>query len=118
MLNGGKLGNVRILSPKSVELMTHDQLGKIGPEQALDSVSELMELSHPSLNWERPASTTGGIFLYKFFCGSQGRHDRHFHGSTSPEWQFAGGLPSPGTGLSGVRELAAGPWPPENQSER
>jgi CubicO group peptidase (beta-lactamase class C family) len=33
MLNGGKLGNVRILSPKSVELMTHDQLGKISPEQ-------------------------------------------------------------------------------------
>jgi CubicO group peptidase (beta-lactamase class C family) len=29
MLNGGKLGNVRILSRKSVELMTHDQLGKI-----------------------------------------------------------------------------------------
>ncbi len=29
MLNGGKLGDVRILSRKSVELMTHDQLGKV-----------------------------------------------------------------------------------------
>jgi CubicO group peptidase (beta-lactamase class C family) len=29
MLGGGKLGDVRILSRKSVELMSHDQLGKI-----------------------------------------------------------------------------------------
>ena len=34
MLQGGKFGNVRILSRKSVELMTHDQLGRISPDQA------------------------------------------------------------------------------------
>jgi CubicO group peptidase (beta-lactamase class C family) len=34
MLEGGKLGNTRILSRKSVELMTHDQLGKIGTDQS------------------------------------------------------------------------------------
>jgi CubicO group peptidase (beta-lactamase class C family) len=34
ILEGGKLGNVRILSRKSVELMTHDQLGKIAPDEA------------------------------------------------------------------------------------
>ncbi len=33
MLDGGKLGNKRLLSRKTVELMTHDQLGKIGPVQ-------------------------------------------------------------------------------------
>lgn len=33
MLNGGRLGGVRLLSRKSVELMSHDQLGKIGPDQ-------------------------------------------------------------------------------------
>src|ERR1035437_9992305 len=33
MLDGGKVGNTRLLSRKSVELMTQDQLGKIGPEQ-------------------------------------------------------------------------------------
>ncbi len=33
MLDGGKLGNTRLLSRKTVELMTHDQLGKIGPDQ-------------------------------------------------------------------------------------
>src|SRR5579859_167266 len=33
MLDDGKFGNTRLLSRKSVELMTHDQLGKIGPDQ-------------------------------------------------------------------------------------
>jgi CubicO group peptidase (beta-lactamase class C family) len=33
MLDEGKVGNTRLLSRKSVELMTHDQLGKIGPDQ-------------------------------------------------------------------------------------
>ncbi len=32
VLNGGKLGNARILSRKTVELMSHDQLGKIAPD--------------------------------------------------------------------------------------
>jgi CubicO group peptidase (beta-lactamase class C family) len=34
MLDGGKLGNTRLLSRKSVELMTGDQLGKISADQA------------------------------------------------------------------------------------
>jgi len=33
ILNGGKLGNSRILSRKTVELMARDQLGKIDPDQ-------------------------------------------------------------------------------------
>src|SRR5580765_150285 len=33
MLDGGKVGSTRLLSRKSIELMTHDQLGKIGPDQ-------------------------------------------------------------------------------------
>jgi CubicO group peptidase (beta-lactamase class C family) len=33
MLNGGKAGTTRLISRKSVELMTSDQLGKIDPEQ-------------------------------------------------------------------------------------
>jgi len=32
MLDGGKVGNTRLLSRKSVELMTQDQLGKLNPE--------------------------------------------------------------------------------------
>ncbi len=34
MLNGGKLGDKRLISRKSVELMSHDQLGKIAPDEA------------------------------------------------------------------------------------
>jgi CubicO group peptidase (beta-lactamase class C family) len=34
ILNGGKLANTRILSRKTVELMSHDQLGKIAPGQS------------------------------------------------------------------------------------
>ena len=34
MLDGGRLGNTRLLSRKSVDLMSHDQLGKMFPDQA------------------------------------------------------------------------------------
>lgn len=34
ILNGGKLGSTRILSRKTVELMSHDQLGKVDPNQS------------------------------------------------------------------------------------
>src|ERR1700722_2923870 len=67
MLDEGKVGNTRLLSRKSVELMTHDQLGKIGPDQAfglgfgIDGVKEpLSELGTPgSYNW-------GGFFYTGF----------------------------------------------------
>ncbi len=67
MLNGGKWGNTRLLSRKSVELMTHDQLGKIGPDQGfglgfgVDGVkSPLAELGTPgSYGW-------GGFFFTSF----------------------------------------------------
>jgi CubicO group peptidase (beta-lactamase class C family) len=59
LLDGGKLGSVRILSRKSVELMTHDQLGQIAPDRAfglgfgIDGVkSPLAELGTPGeFNW-------------------------------------------------------------------
>jgi CubicO group peptidase (beta-lactamase class C family) len=34
MLSQGKVSDMRLLSPKSIELMTHDQLGKISSEQS------------------------------------------------------------------------------------
>jgi hypothetical protein len=41
MPDGGKAGNTRLLSRKSVELMTNDQSGKLAPSKtsASDSVS-------------------------------------------------------------------------------
>jgi CubicO group peptidase (beta-lactamase class C family) len=69
MLDGGKVGNTRLLSRKSVELMTSDQLGKINSGQdfgfgfgvGVDGVrSPLAELGSPGeYNW-------GGFFYTKF----------------------------------------------------
>jgi len=67
MLDEGKTGNTRLLSRKSVELMTHDQLGKIGPDQGfglgfgVDGVkAPLSELGTPGeFNW-------GGFFYTGF----------------------------------------------------
>ncbi|HWA87933.1 MAG TPA: serine hydrolase domain-containing protein [Opitutus sp.] len=67
MLNGGKLGDVRILSRKSVELMSHDQLGKIpndfgfGLGFGIDGVrGPLNELG------SKGAFAWGGFFYTKF----------------------------------------------------
>jgi CubicO group peptidase (beta-lactamase class C family) len=66
MLNGGKLGGVRILSRKSVELMTHDQLGNIDPDRGfglgfgIDGKGPLHELgSVDAYSW-------GGFFYTSF----------------------------------------------------
>jgi len=67
MLDGGKMGNTRLLSRKSIELMTHDQLGKISSDQGfglgfgVEGVKEpLSELGSPGqFNW-------GGFFYTAF----------------------------------------------------
>jgi CubicO group peptidase (beta-lactamase class C family) len=67
MLGGGKLGDVRILSRKSVELMSHDQLGKIdekfgfgigfGVNGAKQPIAEIGSVG--SFNW-------GGFYYTSF----------------------------------------------------
>jgi CubicO group peptidase (beta-lactamase class C family) len=67
MLDGGALGDRRLLSRKSVELMTHDQLGKISSDQGfglgfgIEGVkAPLSELGSPGeYNW-------GGFFFTGF----------------------------------------------------
>jgi CubicO group peptidase (beta-lactamase class C family) len=67
LLDGGKAGKARLVSRKSIELMTHDQLGKVGPDQGfglgfgIDGVkSPLTELGSPGeYNW-------GGFFYTAF----------------------------------------------------
>jgi CubicO group peptidase (beta-lactamase class C family) len=66
ILNGGQLDGVRVLSRKSVELMTHDQLGKIDPENGfglgfgIEGKSPLPEIGTVgSFQW-------GGFFYTSF----------------------------------------------------
>ena len=67
MLDGGKVGNTRLLSRKSVELMTQDQLGIVRPDQGfglgfgVDGINTpLAELGTPGeYNW-------GGFFFTAF----------------------------------------------------
>lgn len=90
LLDGGKLGNVRLLSRKSVELMTNDQLGKIAPDQAfglgfgIDGVkAPLAELGTPGeFNW-------GGFFYTTFSVDPKEQMIVVFMGQLHP----SGGLP-------------------------
>jgi len=67
ILDGGKVGDTHLLSRKSIELMTHDQLGKIGPDQGFGLGFSVDGLKAPleelgsvgELGW-------GGFFYTKF----------------------------------------------------
>jgi CubicO group peptidase (beta-lactamase class C family) len=67
MLEGGKLGNVRILSRKSVELMTHDQLGKIALDQAFGLGFGIDGEKSPLAELGTPGAYTWGGFFYTAF---------------------------------------------------
>ena len=67
MLDEGKVGTTRLLSRKTIEIMTHDQLGKIGPDRGfglgfgIDGVkTPLSELSSVG------AYSWGGFFFTAF----------------------------------------------------
>jgi CubicO group peptidase (beta-lactamase class C family) len=67
MLNGGKWGNTRLLSRKTVELMTHDQLGKIGPEQAFGLGFGIAGVKTPLEELGTPGSYNWGGFFFTAF---------------------------------------------------
>ncbi|HYM75332.1 MAG TPA: serine hydrolase domain-containing protein [Candidatus Dormibacteraeota bacterium] len=67
MLEEGKLGNVRLLSRKSVELMTHDQLGKIGPDQGFGLGFGIEGVKEPLSELGSPGSYNWGGFFYTGF---------------------------------------------------
>ena len=66
MLDGGKAGNTRLIGRKTVELMSSDQLGKMGPDQGfglgfgVDGVKPLAELGSPGQYY------WGGFFYTAF----------------------------------------------------
>lgn len=67
MLDEGKVGNTRILSRKSVELMTHDQLGKIGPDQGFGLGFGVEGVKLPLSGLGSPGEYQWGGFFYTAF---------------------------------------------------
>lgn len=67
MLDGGKVGSTQLLSRKSVELMTHDQLGKIGPEQGFGLGFGIDGVKAPLPELGSPGDYFWGGFFYTAF---------------------------------------------------
>ncbi|MGC1451841.1 MAG: serine hydrolase domain-containing protein [Candidatus Sulfotelmatobacter sp.] len=67
MLDGGKAGSTRLLSRKSVELMTQDQLGKIGPDQGFGLGFGVKGVKAPLSELGSPGEYNWGGFFYTDF---------------------------------------------------
>jgi len=67
LLGGGKVGSTRILSRKSIELMTHDQLGKIAPDQAFGLGFGVEGIKTPLTELGSPGEFSWGGFFYTAF---------------------------------------------------
>jgi CubicO group peptidase (beta-lactamase class C family) len=67
MLDEGKVGNTRLLSRKTVELMTHDQLGKIGPDQGFGLGFGIDGVKAPLSELGSPGTYAWGGFFYTAF---------------------------------------------------
>jgi len=67
MLDNGKAGRTRLLSRKSVELMTHDQLGKIGPDQGFGLGFGVEGIKEPLSELGSPGTYNWGGFFYTGF---------------------------------------------------
>jgi CubicO group peptidase (beta-lactamase class C family) len=67
MLDGGRVANRQLLSRKSVELMTHDQLGKIGPDQGFGLGFGVDGIKAPLEELGTPGQFGWGGFFYTAF---------------------------------------------------
>ena len=67
MLDGGKVGATRLLSRKTVELMTHDQLGKIGPDQGFGLGFGVSGVKSPLSELGSEGEYSWGGFFYTEF---------------------------------------------------
>jgi len=67
VLNGGNLDGTRLLSRKTVELMTHDQLGKISPDFGFGLGFGINGTKQPPAELGSPGSFGWGGFFYTEF---------------------------------------------------
>ena len=65
--NGGKLGDVRLVSRKSIELMTHDQLGSINPHQGFGLGFGVSGVKSPLTELGSSGEYNWGGFFYTDF---------------------------------------------------
>ncbi|MFN7996784.1 MAG: serine hydrolase domain-containing protein [Bryobacteraceae bacterium] len=64
ILAGGKAGSTRLISRKTVELMSHDQLGKTGPDQAFGLGFGINGVKTPLQELGSPGEFGWGGFFY------------------------------------------------------
>ncbi len=67
LLDGGRVGKTQLLSPKSIELMTHDQLGKISPDEAFGLGFGIDGVKAPLSELGSPGQYDWGGFFYTTF---------------------------------------------------
>ena len=67
MLDGGKVGNTRLLSRKSVELMSQDQLGKISADRGFGLGFGVKGVKEPLSELGSPGEYEWGGFFYTAF---------------------------------------------------
>jgi CubicO group peptidase (beta-lactamase class C family) len=67
MLDNGMANGKRLISRKTVELMTHDQLGKIGPDQGFGLGFGIEGVKGPMAELGSPGSYDWGGFFYTGF---------------------------------------------------
>jgi CubicO group peptidase (beta-lactamase class C family) len=67
LLDEGKVGNTRLLSRKSIELMTHDQLGKISADMAFGLGFGVDGIKGPLQELGTPGEYNWGGFFYTGF---------------------------------------------------
>jgi len=67
MLDGGKVGNTQLLSRKSVDLMTHDQLGSISSDQSFGLGFGIDGIKTPLSELGSPGEYKWGGFFYTAF---------------------------------------------------
>ena len=67
MLDGGKVGNMHLLSRKSVELMTQDQLGKVSPDEGFGLGFGVNGVKVPLSELGSPGEYQWGGFFYTEF---------------------------------------------------
>jgi len=67
MLDNGKIGKTQLISRKTIELMTHDQLGKVGPDQAFGLGFGIDGIKTPLSELSTPGAYSWGGFFYTAF---------------------------------------------------